>query len=97
MITLNDYLYTGDTVFRIIQKYSRDLREDAKKNHNELDLVHVNFLIQINELLEHNEFLTSQSQKLRDLYIYCQTAHCGRCEQHFIVGAFTSPTVRFGR
>ena len=27
----------------------------------------------------------------------CQTAHCGRCEQHFIVGAFTSPTVRFGR
>ena len=31
MITLNDYLYTGDTVFRIIQKYSRDLREDAKK------------------------------------------------------------------
>ena len=70
MITLNDYLYTGDTVFRIIQKYSRDLREDAKKNHNELDLVHVNFLIQINELLEHNEFLTSQSQKLRDFYMY---------------------------
>lgn len=29
--------------------------------------------------------------------IECQTAHCGRCEQHFIVGAFTSPTVRFGR
>ena len=29
--------------------------------------------------------------------INCQTAHCGRCEQHFIVGAFTSPTVRFGR
>ena len=32
-----------------------------------------------------------------NLYKYCQTAHCGRCEQHFIVGAFTSPTVRFGR
>lgn len=29
--------------------------------------------------------------------LVCQTAHCGRCEQHFIVGAFTSPTVRFGR
>lgn len=29
--------------------------------------------------------------------VVCQTAHCGRCEQHFIVGAFTSPTVRFGR
>lgn len=27
----------------------------------------------------------------------CQTAYCGRCKQHFIVGAFTSPTVRFGR
>ena len=32
-----------------------------------------------------------------NLDIDCQTAHCGRCEQHFIVGAFTSPTVRFGR
>jgi hypothetical protein len=31
------------------------------------------------------------------VFVKCQTAHCGRCEQHFIVGAFTSPTVRFGR
>ena len=51
MITLNDYLYSGDTLFRILRKYTNDLREDAKKNHNEIDLVHCNFLIQIRELL----------------------------------------------
>lgn len=31
MIKLNDYLYSGDTVLRIIQKYSMDLKESAKK------------------------------------------------------------------
>lgn len=31
MITLNDYLYSGDTLFRILRKYTNDLREDAKK------------------------------------------------------------------
>ena len=30
MIKLNDYLYSGDTVLRIIQKYSMDLKESAK-------------------------------------------------------------------
>ena len=40
--------------------------------------------------------ITGREQK-NDVIAYCQTAHCGRCEQHFIVGAFTSPTVRFGR
>lgn len=70
MITLNDYLYSGDTVFRILQKYSGDLRKEAEKNHNEIDLVHSEFLRQISELLEHNEFLTSQSQKIRDFYMY---------------------------
>lgn len=44
MITLNDYLYSGDTVLRIIQKYIRDLREDAKKNHNEIANVLPDFL-----------------------------------------------------
>ena len=68
MITLNDYLYSGDTLFRILRKYTNDLREDAKKNHNEIDLVHCNFLIQIRELLEHNDFLTAQSQKIREFY-----------------------------
>lgn len=65
MITLNDYLYSGDTLLRILKKYIRDLRTEAKKKHNEIDLVHCNFLIQIQELLEHNDFLTAQSQKIR--------------------------------
>ena len=51
MITLNDYLYSGDTVLKILQKYTRDLRKEAKLTHNEIDLMHVNFLIQITVLL----------------------------------------------
>ena len=70
MVTLNDYLYSGDTVLKILQKYIKDLREEAKKNHNEIDLIHCNFLIQIEELLEHNDFLTAQSQKVREFYKY---------------------------
>ena len=68
MITLNDYLYSGDTVLKILQKYTQDLRKEAKITHNEIDLMHVNFLIQITELLEHNDFLTAQSQKIREFY-----------------------------
>ena len=70
MITLNDYLYSGDTVLRILKKYIADLRISAVQKHNEVDLVHCNFLIQIMELLEHNDFLTSQSQKIREFYKY---------------------------
>ena len=70
MVTLNDYLYSGDTVLKILQKYTEDLRREAKKNHNEIDLVHSNFLLQITELLEHNDFLTAQSQKIREFYKY---------------------------
>lgn len=70
MITLNDYLYSGDTVLKILQRYTENLRKDAKKNRNEIDLIHCNFLIQIEELLEHNDFLTAQSQKIREFYKY---------------------------
>ena len=70
MIILNDYLYSGDTVLKILQRYIEDLRKDAKKNRNEIDLIHCNFLIQIKELLEHNDFLTAQSQKIREFYKY---------------------------
>ena len=49
MITLNDYLYSGDTLLRILKKYIRDLRTEAKEKRNEIDLVHCNFLIQIPE------------------------------------------------
>ena len=70
MVTLNDYLYSGDTVLRILKKYMEDLKESAKKNHNEVDLIHCNFLLQIEGLLEHNDFLTAQSQRIREFYKY---------------------------
>ena len=66
MITLNDYLYSGDTVLKILQKYTRDLRKEAKLTHNEIDMMHVNFLIQITELLEHNDF---SSARISDLIL----------------------------
>lgn len=64
MVTLTDYLYSGDTIFKIIQNYMTDLRKEAKRTHNEIDLVHSNCLLQVQEMLEHNDFLTSQSQKI---------------------------------
>lgn len=70
MVTLNDYLYSGDTIFNIIQNYMTDLRKEAKRTHNEIDLVHSNCLLQVQEMLEHNDFLTSQSQKIREFYKY---------------------------
>lgn len=70
MVTLNDYLYSGDTIFKIIQNYMTDLRKEAKRTHNEIDLVHSNCLLQVQEMLEHNDFLTSQSQKIREFYKY---------------------------
>lgn len=70
MITLNDYLYSGDTVLKILLQYSSDLKSDAIKTHNSIDLVHSNFLIQIIELLEHTDFLTSQSQRIKEFYLY---------------------------
>lgn len=68
MISLNDYLYSGDTVLKILQKYSADLKKSSLETHNNIDMVHCNFLLQQIDLLEHNEFLTSQSQRIRELY-----------------------------
>lgn len=70
MVTLNDYLYSGHTVLKIIKMYMNDLRTSAVENHNEIDLVHCNYLLQIMEILEHNDFLTAQSQKIREFYKY---------------------------
>lgn len=70
MITLNDYLYSGDTVLKILQKYSEDLRKASLESHNSIDMVHCNFLLQLIDLLEHNDFLSSQSQRIRELYKY---------------------------
>ena len=70
MITLNDYLYSGDTVLKILQKYSEDLKAHSLDTHNSIDMVHCNFLLQQIDMLEHNDFLTSQSQRIRELYKY---------------------------
>lgn len=70
MITLNDYLYSGDTVIRIMKKYKRDLAAEAAVTGNEIDRIHCDFLQSILDLLEHNEFLTAQSQRIREFYLY---------------------------
>lgn len=70
MISLNDYLYNGDTIFKILKLYSVDLKKSSIENNNPIDLVHCNFLIGLEELLEHNDFLTAQSQQLREFYKY---------------------------
>ena len=68
MILLNDYLFSGDTVLKILHNYSEDLKANSIKEHNVIDMVHCNFLLQQIEILEHNDFLTSQSQRIRELY-----------------------------
>ena len=52
MISLNDYLYSGNTVLKILLQYSADLKKEAIETGNSIDLAHSNFLVQIIELLE---------------------------------------------
>lgn len=68
MVLLNDYLFNGDTVLKILQKYSADLKRSALSTHHPIDMVHCNFLLQQIDILEHNDFLSSQSQRIRELY-----------------------------
>ena len=70
MISLNDYLYNGDKVVKILHCYSRDLKQSAIDNNNGVDLAHSNLLLLMIDLLEHNDFLTAQSQKIREFYRY---------------------------
>ncbi len=70
MNTLNDYLYRGDTVVKILHNYSEDLKNSAVENNNGVDLAHSNCLLQMIGLLEHNDFLTGQSQRIREFYKY---------------------------
>ena len=70
MITLNDYLYSGNTVLKILHSYEADLRRDALSTRSQVDLAHCNFLMQVSSLLEHNEFLSLQSQRIREFYLY---------------------------
>lgn len=70
MITLNDFLYNGDTVLKILKNYSAALQQQARETGNTIDLSHANFLLQMEDLLIHNDFLTSQSQRIREFYKY---------------------------
>lgn len=70
MISLNDYLYNGDTVLKILKNYSTALREEARTKNNAIDLTHANFLLQMEDLLIHNDFLSSQAQRIREFYKY---------------------------
>ena len=70
MISLNDYLYNGDTVVKILHSYSRDLKQSAIDTNNGVDIAHSNLLLLMIDLLEHNDFLTAQSQKIREFYRY---------------------------
>lgn len=72
MITLNDYLYSGDTLHKILRDYTRDLKEDAIKTRNPIDMVHCNFLLQITEMLEHNHFLIDQSSRVHEFYSFLE-------------------------
>lgn len=70
MIQLANYLYEGDTVVKILQKYTADLRKNALENSNEIDLIHADFLHTISDMLEHNDFLTMQSGRIHEFYKY---------------------------
>lgn len=70
MIRLNDYLYSGDTVSYILQQYTKDLRAHAIETHSSIDMAHVNYLVQVSEILRHHNFLAAQSQKMKEFYLY---------------------------
>lgn len=65
MVQLTDYLYSGSTVIRILHSYADTLEKEAQ---SKVDKEHVSFLRKIAEYLEHNDFLTSQSQRIREFY-----------------------------
>ena len=57
-------------MLKILKKYTRDLKISAEENQNEVDRIHAMFLKRTSDLLEHNDFLTAQSQKIREFYKY---------------------------
>lgn len=61
MVSLNDYLYNGDTILKIVRNYLNDLNSKAE---TAIDRTHSNFLIMYNEYLANNEFIDYQSSVL---------------------------------
>ena len=70
MIKLNDYLYSGSTVIRIMTDYARDLKAHAIETENPIDLAHSNVLLQMMQLQEHNDFLSEQCLRIHEFYTY---------------------------
>ncbi len=68
MITLNDYLYNGDTVPKLLHKFYVDMRNVAMESDSLIDKAHCKLIMQQIDILEHNDFLSSQSQRLREFY-----------------------------
>lgn len=57
-------------MFKILHMYSKDLKRSAIASDNSVDLAHSNYLLEVIELLEHNDFLTAQSERIREFYKY---------------------------
>lgn len=70
MVQLTDYLYSGDTVIHILHKYATALQREADEENDPVDAAHASFLLGMLDMLEHNDFLTSQSQRIREFYKY---------------------------
>ena len=68
MITLNDYLYNGNTVPRLLHNFYVDMRNVAMSSGSPMDDAHCSLIMQQIEILEHNDFLSSQSKRLREFY-----------------------------
>ena len=60
------------------------MRDSAKGTRNSIDLAHSNFLIQIIELLEHNDFLTSQSQRTKDMDDFAEIGECVYFDEAYV-------------
>ena len=76
MITLNDYLYSGeDDLSDFAELHGPCFRKKPRRIRNEIDMIHGSFLRQIRELLAHNDFRTAQSQQIREFYKYMARAY----------------------
>ena len=72
MISLNDYLYNGDTVLKILHNYENDLRIQSESDDvwSRIDEIHADYLRGIIDVLEHNDVISSQSHRIRGFYKY---------------------------
>ncbi len=72
MISLNDYLYHGDTVLKILHNYENDLRIQSESDDvwSRIDEIHADYLRGIIDVLEHNDVISSQSHRIRGFYKY---------------------------